>query len=136
MRAYIDSLGVAHERALGVLEEAENRGMEVSQALFELEDLSNSLTRARAAIHSFHTEPVAEALQPGFVVARTAWDRGLGALEEHRFRRVGLAYSSAIILALIASLLLKIRDTGARRRAGAADDPAPHDRTSAKGEHP
>jgi hypothetical protein len=127
---------VAHERARGVLEEAENRGMEVSQALFELEDLSNSLTRARAAIHSFHTETVAEALQPGFVVARTAWDRGLGALAEHRFRRVGLAYSSAIILALIASLLLKIRDTGARRRAGETDDPAPHDRTSVKGDHP
>ena len=108
MRAYIDSLGVAQERARGILEEAENRGMEVSQALFELDDLNNSLTKARAAVHSFHVEPVAEAIAPGFAVAHAAWDRGVERLAEHRYRRVGLAYSSAMILTLILGLLLKI----------------------------
>jgi len=126
MRAFIDSLRVAHDRAEAILEEAENRGMEVSQALFELEDLNNSLTRARSAVHSFHVGPVAEALQPGFDVAHAAWGSGLDALDEHRYRRVGLGFSSAIILVLIIGLLLKIRDAGSRVRPagpGSPDEP-------------
>jgi predicted CXXCH cytochrome family protein len=115
MRAFIDSLSVAQERARAILEEAENRGMEVSQALFGLEDANNSLTLARSAVHSFHVGPVAEALQPGFEVTHAAWQSGLEALDEHRYRRVGLALSFAIILVLIVGLLLKIRESGSGR---------------------
>lgn len=120
MRAFIDSLSVARERAGAILEEAENRGMEVSEAIFGLEDVNNSLTLARSAVHSFHVGPVAGALQPGFEVAHSAWDSGLEALDEHRYRRVGLALSFAVILFLIVGLLLKIRESGSGPRSEAS----------------
>ena len=109
MQALIDSLVEQRERAEEILDEAENRGMEVSQAVFELSDANNALTKARTAIHSFHVGPVAEEVEAGLEVTSRAVDRGEEALDEHRFRRVGLAASSFIILTLIVGLLAKIR---------------------------
>jgi predicted CXXCH cytochrome family protein len=125
MRSFIDSLEVGRDRAGALLEEAENRGMEVSEALFTLEEVNNALTMARAAVHSFHVAPVAEALEPGFETVGAAWERALDALAEHRFRRAGLAVSFVVILALITSLVLKIRNMEAPRRAPDSDDPSP-----------
>jgi hypothetical protein len=45
----------------------------------------------------------------GLELTARAAERGRDALEEHRFRRVGLGASSAIIVLLIVGLLLKIR---------------------------
>ena len=92
-----------------MLAEATNVGMEVSQAEFELEDVNNALTLARNAIHSFHIEPVRENVAAGLKLTATGYGRGKAALDEHRFRRVGLGVSTLIIFGLIAGLVLKIR---------------------------
>ena len=109
MAAVLDSLERSEDASRAVLEEAENRGMEVSQALFELEDVNNVQTRAHSAIHSFHVGPVRAEVAAGLEITSRASVRGQEALGEHRFRRVGLGLSSAIIVLLIAGLLLKIR---------------------------
>jgi predicted CXXCH cytochrome family protein len=114
IRRALDSLDTQVAQARSVLEDAENKGMEVSQALFELEDVTNAETKARNAIHTFHLAPVLKEADPGFKTAATAEERGEQALEEHHTRRVGLGVSAGIIVLLIASLFLKIRDVESR----------------------
>jgi hypothetical protein len=105
----LDSLGVAADSARAILEEAEGLGMEVSQALFELEDVTNAQLHARTAIHTFSLEPVREQVAEGLAITGRAEERGQEALSEHRFRRVGLGVSTSIIALLIVALLMKIR---------------------------
>ena len=109
MAELLDSLGTEHRRAEAVLLEAENLGMEVSQAIFELEEVNNALTMARTAIHSFQVGPVEEELAAGFAITDEAIDRGADALNEHRMRRLGLAASTATTLVLIIGLATMIR---------------------------
>ncbi len=110
MAAVLDSLEAAEEAGRRLLSEAENVGMEVSQALFELEDVNNAQTRAHSAIHTFRVDPVREEVAAGLLITARAEERGRAALEEHHFRRVGLGLSSAIIVVLILGLFLKIRE--------------------------
>lgn len=114
MAFVLDSLAGAAEHGRTLLEEAHNKGIEVSQALFELEDVTNAETQARNAIHTFRVGPVAEAAAEGMVLAETAIQRGVEANEEYRFRRVGLAAFAGIVLLLIGGLLVKIREMDAR----------------------
>lgn len=110
MAAVLDSLRRAADASRALLEEAENMGMEVSQALFELEDVNNVQTRAHSAIHSFHVGPVRDEVAAGLEITTRAEARGREALVEHSFRRWGLGLSSAVIVLLIVGLLLKIRE--------------------------
>jgi predicted CXXCH cytochrome family protein len=112
--AVLDTLLVAERAALAVLEDAENRGMEVSQAIFELGDIGNVRTRARSAIHTFRVGPVRQEVAAGLAIAERAAERGEEALAEYEFRRLGLGVSSAVILLLIIALLLKIREAEGR----------------------
>ena len=114
MRALMDSLVNGFEAADSILEEAENAGMEVSHAQFELGDALSSLITARTAVHAFTEEAVAAEVEAGLEVTDRAYARGVDAFRELRFRRAGLAVSSLIILILIAGLLLKIRETEAK----------------------
>ncbi|HSM36155.1 MAG TPA: hypothetical protein VK837_07155 [Longimicrobiales bacterium] len=120
MAQLLDSLGAEKQRAEAVLAEAENLGMEVSQAIFELEEVNNALTMARAAVHSLQVGPVEEELAAGFAVTDSALGRGAEALDEHRMRRVGLAASTVATLVLIIGLATLIRRLERPDRAGAA----------------
>ena len=111
MRALIDSLRSGYQTADSILEQAEQAGMEVSQAQFELADALNALIKARTAVHAFVVDSLAQEVQAGLDVTDRAYGRGLDAFRELRFRRAGLAVSSLIILILVAGLLLKIRET-------------------------
>ncbi len=88
--------------------------MEVSQDLFELDNVNTDITKARAAIHSFHLDPVKTEVDAGLAVAVKGLQQGDAAMEEHSFRRVGLAISAGIILLLIAAIFMKMRDNEAR----------------------
>jgi predicted CXXCH cytochrome family protein len=114
----LDSLGRARDRSQATLDRAENLGMEVSTALFELQDVTNAETRARNAIHSFDVASVVREAAPGFDITKRAQDRGDAALHEHTFRRQGLAVSTAFIFLLIAGLILKIRYADERLAEG------------------
>jgi predicted CXXCH cytochrome family protein len=109
MRRQIDALAGEHERARAILAKAEQSGMEVSQAQFDLNGAKDALVKARAAVHAFRPEAVARETEPGLTIAGKAYARGVRALEELAFRRKGLAVSVVIILALIGGLVLKIR---------------------------
>lgn len=121
IRSLIDSLRLSREQAQTTLEEAENAGMEVSDAQFQLEDATNALVQARTAIHSFNVDSVHKKVSAGLAITTAAEQRGQGALGEHLFRRQGLAVSVGIILLLMAGLVLKIREQD-RRSAGGAHE--------------
>lgn len=109
LRTLVDSLESGFDSAEAILHRAEQAGMEVSQALAELEGANNSLVGARAAVHSFDVAEVRGHVDSGLAVTAEAYAAGGEALDEADFRRIGLAVSVTIILVLIAGLVLKIR---------------------------
>ena len=109
MREIIERLRTDYETAHAVLAKSENAGMEVSQALFELNGAKTALVKARAAIHGFNLDGVNAEVKPGLEISDKARARGVRALDELQFRRKGLAVSVLILLALIVGLVLKIR---------------------------
>ncbi len=118
MRGLLDSLKHMSAAADSILHKAENSGVEVSEALFELGGAQTALVQARASLHAFTVEAVEEQVTPGLEIASVAHDRGERAMGELRFRRLGLTISVTIILALIAGLVLRIREL--ERRAPAS----------------
>jgi predicted CXXCH cytochrome family protein len=115
MRALIDSLASAAEKARGTLGQAEHAGMEVSQGQFDLTGARESLVKARTAVHSFDAGAVKQEVEPGLSIAEKAQARGVRALEDLRFRKKGLGVSLVIIVALIGGLVMKIRQVDRRR---------------------
>ncbi len=118
MRALIDSLRTGFEEASLLLSQAERAGMEVSEALFELNQATSALVSARATVHSFALDSVRKEVESGLEVTSSAYARGEKALEDLQFRRMGLAISVTIILMFIVGLVLKIRQLERRRRVG------------------
>jgi len=116
MRALLDQLRTAGERAVEILQRAERAGMEVGQAQFDLNGANDDLVTARAAVHSLDAAAVRGPVEEGLKIARSAYQHGVDALSELRFRRNGLTVSLVIILLVIAGIALKIREI--ERRPG------------------
>ncbi len=110
MRSLIDSLRTAFDEADSLLSRAEYTGMEVSEALFELQGAQTALVRARTAVHSFSVLAVEAEVTAGLEIATHAFAHGEELLDELRFRRMGLAILSIIILVLITALVRKIKE--------------------------
>jgi hypothetical protein len=114
MRVLIDSLRLASATADSILARAEHAGMQVSQAQFDLNQANTSLISARAAVHSFSVDSVRTQVDAGLEIAGQAHVRGERAMADLQFRRMGLAISAVIIVALIVGLMLKIRQVEAK----------------------
>jgi hypothetical protein len=114
MRASIDALAGDLTRARGILGRAEHAGMEVSQAQFELNGAREALVKARTAVHGFDMAAVKQEAEQGIGIARKAYERGVRAMDELGFRKKGLGVSLVIIVALIAGLVMKIRQLDRR----------------------
>jgi predicted CXXCH cytochrome family protein len=110
MRQMIDQLKVARARSDSLLEMAEEAGLEVSHARFELEDATNAIVLARASTHSASLDSVKARVDEGLGITSNAWQRGEGAFRDLRIRRIGLAVSSLIIVLLIAGIVMKIHE--------------------------
>jgi hypothetical protein len=119
MRGLIDQLRTAHGRALAILQQAERAGMEVSRPQFDLSSANNDLIEARLAIHTFNASTVRTPVEKGMAIARTAYEAGVQALQELRYRRNGLAVSLVIIVLVILGIVVKIRQIERRPGGGA-----------------
>jgi len=97
-----------------VVDRAARAGMEVSGARFDLNDARDKLINARVMVHSFSTDELKKAVDPGRDLARKAGMAGESALQELQFRRKGLAVSLIVIGMAIAALYLKIRQIEGR----------------------
>lgn len=125
MALLIDSLHLTVARSRDVLLKAEDLGMEVEQAVFDLDGVNSVLHRALGNIHTFDIETVGEATSEGQELALASMEIGLAALAEHKFRRLGLALSSAIILLLIGALVMKIKEIDVSMEETAPSQGAP-----------
>jgi hypothetical protein len=117
IRASLDGLRGDVQRATEILDRAENAGMEVSQAKFELRGAADLLLKARAAVHQFDPIPVKKLTDEGAQVATKMQARGLKVLEELTFRHRGLWIAVGIILVTIVGLVLKIKEIDRRPQA-------------------
>ncbi len=116
MRSFIDSLDASFEAADSILSLAEQAGMEVSEAQFELGNANNAAVQARASMHAFSVEAVTADVEDGLEITSEAYQRGKDALAELQFRRTGLAISVTIIVVLIVGLVLRIRQLEHKRQ--------------------
>ncbi|HTX17225.1 MAG TPA: cytochrome c3 family protein [Bacteroidota bacterium] len=109
MRQLADSLSDAEAKARMLIDEAEQKGMEVSEAKFKLRDVHQARLQSRTAVHAFDEARFDEVARKGLVVAEMVGGEGQAAIDEYYFRRVGLGVATIIITILATSLYLFIR---------------------------
>ena len=109
IRAALDSLVERHRKAEVTIRRAERAGMEVGEALFDLNEVAGRLTKTRSVLHSFDPEKVREVSDEGTELATKAERAGHAALAELQFRRRGLGLSLVVIVVLGVGLVIKIR---------------------------
>ncbi len=109
--------GIAEAESL--LRLAEEKGMETASGRELLKQASDQLVSVRAVLHSFDRVQIMTVLNEGAGLASQAARQGRAALLDWRNRRIGMALSLVVILALMGLLIARIR----RMERGAA--PAP-----------
>jgi hypothetical protein len=96
-------------RADSLLAVADRLGMEVASGRELLKQANDQLVGLRAVLHSFSRPTIEAALAEGEGFAGHAEAQARAALRDWRNRRVGMALSLVVILALIALLVARIR---------------------------
>lgn len=92
----------------GLLNNAEQSGMEISEARLEQDQAKDALTKARVSLHSANMKRVQQDLEAGMKMAAKTREAGQAALAERNYRRVGLGLSLLAILAVVIGLKLTI----------------------------
>lgn len=109
MRTMIDSLVHIEQKAQALIEDAEQKGMEVSESRFKLRGVRQARLESRTMIHSFNEEQFLEVVEKGISSAEVVATEGEEAIEEFYFRRWGTGVATIIITLLAVSLYLMIR---------------------------
>ncbi len=92
-----------------LLSRAERQGMEVSQAMQQEEQARDALLKARVTVHAFRDSDLKRDTDAGLVVAGQTRVAGQKAMEEWKFRRVGLGLSVVAIALTLVGLGLYIK---------------------------
>lgn len=110
MRSLIDSLDQAIFLAKELINDAEQKGMEISEAKFKLRDAQQAKLEARTMVHSFNLDKFKEVVEvKGLVVASGVIDEAAASIDNYYFRRYGLVVSILIISALALFLYLYVK---------------------------
>jgi predicted CXXCH cytochrome family protein len=111
IKRLIDDFVASSDAARTLLTEAEKKGVEVSEALFKLQEATTALVLARNLTHSLSPAEIESNLGEGVKALAEVESRGQEALREASFRRSGLVIATVFILLLAIALYLKIRDS-------------------------
>ncbi len=109
MRQLADSLKDAELKGRNLVDEAEQKGMEISEAKFKLRDVRQARLQSRTMVHSFNEQKFGDVVHKGLAVAVLVSGEGQSAIDEYYFRRIGLGVATIIITILATSLYLLIR---------------------------
>jgi predicted CXXCH cytochrome family protein len=109
MRKLLDSLTTDEQDAIKLVEEAEQKGMEVSEPKFKLRSVRQARLEVRTIIHAFNQEKFAEVVSKGFALTSEIKAEGKSAVDEFYFRRWGLILATLIISLFSAALFIYIR---------------------------
>jgi hypothetical protein len=93
-----------------MLDSAEQKGMEVSEARVTLSSAHEKLIKARVDLHTMNAARVEETTKAGEKLAEQAQQNGVEALAEYAFRRKGLLLSLVAIGFVVVCLWLLIRN--------------------------
>jgi predicted CXXCH cytochrome family protein len=118
MRQLADSLVSAERTAASLIDEAEQKGMEVSEAKFKLRDVRQARLQSRTMVHSFNEQKYSETVDKGLKTAVIVTADAQAAIDEYAFRRMGLGIASIVITILAISLYLFIKRIERRQRTG------------------
>ena len=109
MKQMVDSLLKDVEAANFYINEAEQKGMDVSDAKFESNDIKKVLITSRTITHYSDVDKYINSISEGFKITSKAKITGQEAIDEYYFRRLGLGVSTAFITILCVALYLKLR---------------------------
>ncbi len=115
MHALISDLQNRIVAADAILAQAENSGMEVSDAILHQRDARQSLIKARANVHAFAVQAVSTPVREGLATAAGDYQAGQAALHERDVRRIGLVVSLVAISFTLVGLWLMIQSLKQRR---------------------
>ncbi|HTO94033.1 MAG TPA: cytochrome c3 family protein [Bacteroidota bacterium] len=123
MKRLSDSLAASDSAAGALVEDAEQKGMEIAEAKFHLRDARQAVLEARTTVHAFDEPRFAAVIGKGLAVTTAVADEGTKAVAEYYFRRIGLGVATLIITLLAVSLYLYIRRLERRQAAGGGREP-------------
>jgi len=92
-----------------VIADAENKGMDVTDVLFDIQSAIDVLIRSRTMIHTFDAKEVENTAEPGMNLTSDALRKGQEAIVEYKNRRVWLGISMFFITFLSVILYVYIR---------------------------
>lgn len=109
MRELRDRLVNEEKKALLLINDAEQKGIEISDAKFKLRDAKQALFESRTMVHSFDQSKFQEVIDKGLNVTSSVTGDVSNAIEDYFFRRWGLGISSLIITIVAVSLFFYIK---------------------------
>ena len=109
MRSMVDSLDHAETTARSLVDDAEQKGMEISEEKFKLRDVRQARLESRTTVHAFNEQKLRTVVDKGINSAETISAQAQDAVNEYFFRRWGLGISTIIITILAISLYAFIR---------------------------
>jgi hypothetical protein len=104
MRQMLDSLEASERYAIHLVENAEQKGMEISEAKFKLREVRQARLQARTVIHAFNEEQFQTTIHQGSIVSLAIVQEAKNSVDEYYFRRIGL-FIATLIITLVALLL-------------------------------
>lgn len=117
MRMLLDSLRRSDSAANFAIQQAEQKGMEVTDAKFKLRDVRQSRMESRTTVHAFDIGKFEEVINKGLTITTTARDEGRAALDEYYFRRLGLGISTLVITLLVIMIYIYLKRSEKREAA-------------------
>ncbi len=109
MENYIDSLITDVDLANTALHDAEQKGMDVSDAKFDYNDIKKVLITSRNKIHYSNLDKFVENINEGFKITHKAKVVGADAVKDYYFRRWGLGVSTFFITLLVIVMYFKLK---------------------------
>ena len=109
MKHLIDSLNSEVNVANYFIDQAEQKGMDVSDAKFSYNDIKKVLITTRTSVHYSNLGKFEEAIGEGFKITSKAETEGKAAINDYYFRRMGLGVSTLFITIIALALYFKLR---------------------------
>ncbi len=117
MRTFVDSLQDVETRADSLINDAEQKGMEISEAKFKLRDANQARLQSRTVIHAFDQAKFHEVVDKGITIASSVQADAKEAIKEYYFRRWGLGIATVIISLVALALYGTIRKIERRQKS-------------------
>lgn len=109
IRSVLSELIISIDQAEKKVREAENLGIDMNDALFDIQKAQEVLTKSRTMIHSLDGREVQISTVPGLKLSNSAQEVAVEAIGEFRTRRVGLGVATILITFLAVMLYAYIR---------------------------